>query len=211
MQREHRYKRGGGFGVHSCWDLFPLFVLSHPWSPNPTYPLGLICFPWSTSHKTGALHPSVASTTRKALASGFLAEPLRVCYEVARAWYLVTLSSEQNWNTNVGGLAGVDLALVSFNLPLAMPSFLALNFFMIYSKYCRSALTNTVLVWSTSLISSNTDVEARLRAWRPTKALCLYQWLALIDTEPFCFLRHPLTPINDCFKMRRTGYGGYQL
>lgn len=106
---------------------------------------------------------------------------------------------------------GVDLALVGFNLLLAMPSLLALNFFMIYSKYCWSALTNTVLVWSTSLISSNTDVEARLRAWRPTKALCLYQWLALIDTEPFCFPRHPLTSINDCFKMRRTGYGGHQL
>lgn len=40
----------------------------------------------------------------------------------------------------------MDLALVGFNLPLAMPSLLALNFFMIYSKYCRSALTNTVLV-----------------------------------------------------------------
>lgn len=120
------------------------------------------------------------------------------------------LSKEQNWNKNVGAWKGVDLAL-SFNLPLAMPSLLALNFLMIYSKYCPSALTNTVLVWSTSLISSNTDVEAQLRAWRPTKALCLYQWLALIDTEPFCSPRHPLTPINDCFKMSHTGYGGYQL
>ena len=137
------------------------------------------------------------------------------CCVLARkwwAWHLVMLSSEQNRNTNVqGDWSGVHFALISFSLPLAMPSLLALNFFMIYSKYCRSALTNTVLVWSTSLISSNTDVEARLRAWRPTKALCLYQWLALIDTEPFCFPRHPLTPINDCFKLRRTGYGGHQL
>lgn len=77
-------------------------------------------------------------------------------------------SSEQTPNTN-RGKGRRDLVFVSFSLPLAMPSLLALNFFMIYSKYCRSALTNTVLVWSTSLISSNTDVEARLTAWRPTK------------------------------------------
>lgn len=59
-----------------------------------------------------------------------------------------------NRNTNVQGLEqggaeggeGVDFALVSFSLPLAMLSLLALNFFMIYSKYCRSAFTNTVLV-----------------------------------------------------------------
>ena len=139
---------------------------------------------------------------------GFLAESPRVCWEVMSMAPGNALQQQnrnikvwgRGWGDGWRGLRRVEFALVSFSLPLAMPSLLALNFFMIYSKYCRSALTNTVLVWSTSLISSNTDVEARLRAWRPTKALCLYQWLALIDTEPFCFPRHPLTSINDCFK-----------
>lgn len=46
----------------------------------------------------------------------------------------------------VGGTEEVEFALVSFNLPLACAFSSGTQLFMIYSKYCRSALTNTVLV-----------------------------------------------------------------
>lgn len=101
--------------------------------------------------------------------------------------------------------------LFSFPVLLVMSSPLVLIFYLVYSEHCRSASANTALVWRTSLISSNTDVEAQLRAWRPTKAHCLYQWLVLIDTEPFCSHRHPLRPTIYCLKMRQTGYSRYQL
>lgn len=115
-QGEHGYKWGGDFVIHICWDLFTFHSLPSLGPQIPLTHLANLCFPWSTSNKTGALTQSVASMLTENIGVGFI-ESLRVCWEVMSITWQCSSTAKPKYKSAGMGVGGWLEDWGGWNLP----------------------------------------------------------------------------------------------